>query len=145
MRHRLQYRVILVAAFVAVGVAEAQSPAGPIVESPEGMKALGYTSVASALAAISAKPGVTVSVSKPDGWTIVAEPDTYALWSFTPSGHYAHPAVVRRTIKTGEDGNVYVEMVALCQAPKEPCDRLIREFEDLNQRMRQSMQNKAKK
>jgi hypothetical protein len=84
----------------------------PLPEQPGAATNLGYKTVAEALAA-----------------------PEYAIWSFTPEGHYAHPAVVRRTVKQA-NGMVYVEMSALCQAAKEPCDRLMREFQQLNQRMR---------
>ena len=112
----------------------------PIQESPGAFKSLGYTSVAEALASLKAKPGVSVNVTKPDGWVIVNEPaPAFAVWSFTPEGHYAHPAVVRRAIKQDANGAVSVEMTALCQAEKEPCDKLIREFQQLNERMRQQV------
>jgi hypothetical protein len=84
-------------------------------------------------------PGV--SITQPDGWTIAVEPGTKAIWSFTPAGHYAYPAVVRREVKQ-RDGNVYVDTVALCQAEKAACDRLIRDFERLNQRMSESMRSR---
>jgi hypothetical protein len=112
----------------------------PIQESPGAASSLGYTSVAEALASLRAKPGATVTVTKPDGWIIVNEPaPDFAAWSFTPEGHYAHPAVVRRQIKQDAKGRVGVQMTALCQAEKQPCDRLFREFEQLNERMREDV------
>ena len=86
-------------------------------------------------------PGVSITVAQPDGWTIAVEPGTKAIWLFAPAGHYAYPSVVRREIKQ-RDGNVFVEMVALCQAEKEPCDTLIREFQLLNQRMSESIRSR---
>lgn len=59
--------------------------------------------------------------------------------SFAPSGHYAYPAVVRRTLKQSANGDLSLEMTALCQAAKEPCNRLMAEFEQLNERMRQAV------
>jgi hypothetical protein len=84
---------------------------------------------------------VSITVTQPDGWTIAVEPATKAIWSFAPAGHYAYPAVVRREIKQ-RGSDVYVEMVALCQAEKVPCDNLIREFQLLNQRMSESVRSR---
>jgi hypothetical protein len=101
--------------------------------------------VAEALASLKAKAGVTVTVTKPDGWVIVNEPTPeFAVWSFTPEGQYAHPAVVRRQINQDTNGGVGVQMTALCQAEKEPCDRLIREFQQLNERMREWVRSRTK-
>lgn len=100
---------------------------------------VGYGSVAETLKAITSKPGVKVSRTTPDGWLIVDDASEYAVWSFTPDSHYAYPAVVKRVIKTKDNGDVFVEMTALCEAKKEPCDKLIQEFEALNERMRQSV------
>jgi len=114
----------------------------PIKESQGAAKSLGYATVAEALISLKAKSGVSVNVTKPDGWTIVTEPaPVFAVWSFTPEGHYAHPAVVRRAITRDSTGEVSVQMTALCQAAKEPCDRLMREFQQLNERMRQRVQS----
>jgi hypothetical protein len=124
---------------LATGTACAQA-LSPLEESPSAVDKLGYPTVAAALEGLKARPGVSVTTTKPDGWIIATEPTTKALWSFTPEGHYAYPAVVRREVKQREGGEVYVEMIALCQAAKEPCDRLIREFQELNDRIRANMQ-----
>jgi hypothetical protein len=118
----------------------AQSDQRPLEESPGAANGLGYSSVSEALESLKAKAGVTVKVTKPDGWVIVNESSpVFAVWSFTPEGHYAHPAVVRRVIQQRPGGDVYVEMTALCQADKASCDKLIREFQQLNERMREQV------
>jgi hypothetical protein len=112
----------------------------PIAPStPFKQSVIGYATVEEAYQALKAKSGVTFSITKPDPWVIATEPVTFTQWSFTPQGHYAHPAVVRREIKQKE-GNVYVEMTALCQAEKIPCDKLIDEFKQMNERMVQTIQ-----
>jgi hypothetical protein len=138
--HQLAISVGLTVAWIS---ATAQPAPEPVTEQPGAAEKLGYRSVPLVLEALKAKPGVTVNVTKPDGWIIVVEPDTKAMWSFTPEGHYAHPAVVRRTVKSDEKGNVGIEMVALCQATKEPCDRLIREFQQLNEQLAQAMRARS--
>jgi len=66
-------------------------------------------------------------------------------WSFAPRGHYAYPAVVRRKIEQNPDGNVFVRMSSLCEADKASCDKLIDEFKQLNERIRQGTQPKTQK
>ena len=104
---------------------------------------IGYSTVAEALAELRAKPGVEIQTTKPDAWIIINEPGSIQ-WSFTPSTHAAHPAVVRRTVKVNGEGGVYIEMSALCQAEKAPCDKLVEEFKELNDRIRQSVRAKSK-
>jgi hypothetical protein len=140
--HRPTTRILaFVAALACTMSAVAQSPADPIEESGAAAEKLGYKTVTAALEGLKALPGISINVTQPDGWTIAVERDTKAMWSFTPASHYAYPAVVRREIKQ-LDGNVYVEMVALCQAEKAPCDKLIREFQALNQRMSESIRSR---
>ena len=94
---------------------------------------IGYASVQEALESLKVKPGVSV-VTKRDGWIIATEPKVYAQWSFTPKGHYAHPAVVRRLIQQKLGGEIYFEIAALCGSDKDSCDRLMAEFRALNDR-----------
>jgi hypothetical protein len=85
---------------------------------------------------------VQIETTKPDAWTIVSEPGN-VQWSFTPSGHAAYPAVVRRAIKVNSEGGVFIEMSSLCQAEKAPCDQLVEEFRELNERIRQSARSRT--
>jgi hypothetical protein len=108
--------------------------------NPSG-SSVGYKTVQAALDALRAMPGVTINVTKPDGWIIADDRSTDTLWSFTPAGHYAHPAVIKRIIKQDSTG-VFIEMSALCENTKPNCDQLVREFEQLNQRIRENVQRK---
>jgi hypothetical protein len=123
--------------------ANAQDQTAASAESTSGKSAIGYTSVQEALESLKSKPGISVTVTNPDSWVIIVEPQPYTQWSFTPAGHYAYPAVVRREIKQ-RDGAIAVEMSALCQAEKAACDKLLEEFKQLNERMRQSIQDRLK-
>jgi hypothetical protein len=61
---------------------------------------IGNRSVDEAMRALKDKPGSSVTITKPDSWVIINEAGPLSTqWSFTPAGHYAHPAVVRRAIK----------------------------------------------
>jgi len=75
---------------------------------------------------------------------VVTEQDGLTLWSFTPEGHPAYPAVVKRQM-VEKDGAWYVNMNALCEATKAACDKLIEDFKVLNERMRQSIEQSKKR
>lgn len=102
-----------------------------------------YVSVDEAMRALKQKPDSSMTLTKPDGWIIIKEPaPTYTQWSFVPTGHYAHPAVVRRAIKVADSGDVSIETTALCEAPQPACDKLMSEFRQLNARAKQSVQQR---
>jgi hypothetical protein len=104
---------------------------------------IGYASVAEAMRVLKEKPGSSVTVTEPDRWTIIREAaPAYTQWSFTPVGHYAHPAVVRRGIKIAENGDVSIETTSLCEAQKLSCDKLLEEFQQMNARAKQSVQQR---
>lgn len=106
---------------------------------------IGFSSVAEALKTVEKQTGARVITTEPDKWTIVnidARDGGMEQWSFTPEGHYAHPAVAKRTIKVGADGQIYLESAYLCEAQKEPCDRLVKEFETLNEQIRNNIQRR---
>jgi hypothetical protein len=114
--------------------------AGLIVLIPPGLAAeiqetqsnkIGYATVAEALAALRSRPGV--EISQQGGWTIVSERATGTLWSFTPPGNPAHPSAIKRAI-VSSDGSTQIDMNVLCEATKAACDKLVTEFQQLNQR-----------
>ena len=125
-------------ALAAAAGAGAGADAPPVASSD-----IGYKTVAEALAAVTKRPGA--EVAQPEGWTIVTlrAPD-YEIWSFTPPGHYAYPAAVRRTV-IEKDGGLYMNMAALCQAAKGPCDRLMAEFKQLNEKAQEEIQRRRAK
>ncbi len=101
---------------------------------------IGYPSVAAALEALKARTGVQIRVEQ--GWTIVNDKAAGEFWSFTPPGHPAHPAAVKRTV-VEKDGNVSMNMNVLCQASKSACDKLVAEFQELNEKVAQANRNRA--
>jgi hypothetical protein len=114
--------------------------AAALAQPGESGQGIGYPSVAAALAALKARSDVNISVK--EGWTIVNDPAEKALWSFTPSNHPAHPAAVKRAT-VERDGQVFINMRALCQAEKSACDKLIAEFQELNQKVIADVQRQA--
>jgi hypothetical protein len=114
---------------------EAQLPV-PLEENPGASKSLGYKKVAEALSSLRSKRGASIQTTQPDGWTIITFPEPeFSIWSFTPDGHYAHPAVVRRTVEQ-RNGMTFLEMTAICENTKDSCDKLMREFQALNNQVR---------
>jgi len=105
---------------------------------------VGFKTVADALAALKTRPGAKISVSQPEGWTIITEQGGSVVWSFTPAAHPAHPAVVRRSIIVGEDGVPRIEMASLCQGDRAACNRLMKDFRDLTERSSRAMKERMK-
>jgi Protein of unknown function (DUF4019) len=100
---------------------------------------IGYPTVAEALAALRSRSDV--QISQQGGWTIISEAASSSVWSFTPGEHPAHPSAVKRSIAS-RDGKTYVDMKVLCEASKTACDKLVTDFQQLNQRMIESIQGR---
>ena len=105
---------------------------------PETSGALPYKMVAEALADIKARPGAEVNIAQPSGWTIISFKNPMEIWSFAPVGHYSYPSAVRRAVRESPEKRVYIDMAVLCEADKVSCDKLVREFQELNNRAAES-------
>ena len=139
----LPMQLILAFAISAYAGLAAAQPVSPPASEPGLTVNLG--TVAETLEKAKALPGASVTTTQPDAWVIVTETGGMKIWSFTPSTHYAYPAVVLRHLKVKDNGNLYVVMTGHCEADKAACDKLMKEFEALNERMRQQVQNRLKK
>ena len=140
MPHGLPVAAVILA---LAGAALAQPSPEPAASAPAQAR-IDYPTVAAARAALEALDGNGAVVTHPDGWMIVNEPLAAAQWSFTPEGYHAYPAVVRRTVKRGAGGAASVETAILCEASAEACARLRVEFENLNDRISQSIRARAR-
>lgn len=101
---------------------------------------IGYASVKEARAILLKKIGA--DAREENGWLIVSDKTDSTIWSFTPHGHQAYPAVVKRTV-IEKDGTIFIQMAALCEADKIPCDTLIDQFKAINEKIRQDTQRRA--
>jgi hypothetical protein len=119
----------LAAISAGVSIASAQQPTAP-------QSSIGYPSVAAALQALQHKSGV--NIVNQGGWTVIDDPSEQTIWSFAPPGHPAYPAAVRRQI-IKESGGFSLKMNVLCQAAKQPCDKLVADFQELNKKMRENI------
>jgi hypothetical protein len=128
----LRLSAVLAAALSLMAtVSFAQQPNAPRKSS------IGYPSVGAALEALRAKAGAKLSIQ--GGWTVIE--DGLTIWSFTPTGHPAHPAVVKRTIVTRGD-SIFIDLSGLCHAQKQACDKLMAEYQELNKKARELMHRK---
>ena len=65
------------------------------------------------------------------------------IWTFTVAGHPAHPSVVcRQPVEDG--GKLRIDMGVQCEASEEECERLVRAFDALNQKMLKDAEKQAK-
>ena len=83
--------------------------------------AIPYATVAAARKAVLAKPGGTKD--EHDGWLVVTDQhdDAFTTWTFTPKGHAAHPALLRRDIVV-VNGAPAVVTHFKCEAARKACD-----------------------
>jgi hypothetical protein len=102
----------------------------PLTESSA--QTIGYPTVAAAIAALKAKPSVVFSIDA--GWTVASDSSDMSVWSFPPVGHSSYPSAVKRRVASKGAGSEIV-MSVLCESTKTACDDLVRQFNDLNNRV----------
>jgi len=106
----------------------------PLPEDPSAT--VGYPSFAAALDGLHSNPEVKFTLQA--GWIVADDEAAKTIWSFTPAGDPAYPAVVKRQI-VPVAGGFGMKMSVLCHSTKQACDNLVREFEQLNERMKASL------
>jgi hypothetical protein len=100
---------------------------------------IGYPSVAAALADLHSKPDV--QFRDEHGWTIAEDSSHHTFWSFPPPGSPAYPAAVQRVIVQGDTG-ISLKLNILCESTQSACDKLVADFQALNQRVQDSFKGK---
>jgi hypothetical protein len=97
-----------------------------------------FTSAEALEAVIKAKPGVEVLAS--DASVVsYSDPATNFIWNFATRGNEAFPSVAcRRLVKVGGAFNVLTDIS--CGAEKAACDRLAASYNELDRRMRESVE-----
>lgn len=88
------------------------------------------------LSKLKSDPEVNVRVER--GWQIAEVKSERVLYSFTPESHPAHPSYVKREI-VEKDGSIFMETSASCGAEKIVCDQLIRDFIELNNKVKENI------
>jgi hypothetical protein len=92
--------------------------------------AIGYPSVSAALADLHSKP--EVKFHEDHRWIIAEDSRHYTYWSFPPADNPAYPSAIKRTAVNDAAG-VSMRMEVLCESTPSACDKLVRDFEALNQ------------
>lgn len=110
------------------------------VTDPKRTSGIGYPSVAAALADLHSKPEVLFR--EEGGWIIAEDRSHYTLWSFATEGDPSYPSAVKRTAVQESGGSVTMNMNILCESTQEACDKMVANFNELNERARDSLQNK---
>jgi hypothetical protein len=123
--------------FLAILVSHAVAGELPPLPEADG-STIGYRTAAEALASLRARPEVVENEQQ--GWLLFQDKSNNTLWSFAPKDHPAYPSAVKREI-IEKDGKLYVNMRVHCEAGKKACDQLVRDFQELNEQMRQAMQS----
>jgi hypothetical protein len=110
------------------------------VTDPRKSSGIGYPSVAGALADLRSKPEVLFR--EEGGWIIAEDRAHYTLWSFATESDPAYPSAVKRTAVQEPGGSVTMSMNILCESKKDACDKLVANFNELNERARDSIKSK---
>jgi hypothetical protein len=92
---------------------------------------IGYKTVAAALADLHTTPGV--EFTEANGWTIAVDRSHFTVWSFSPLRDPSYPSAVKRSATPSAAGS-NLNLEVLCEASKSACDKLVLDFQALNQR-----------
>lgn len=98
-----------------------------------------YPSPGAAWRALRADPHV--QFEDRGGWMIANDPAHATVWTFSPQGDPAFPALVKRHV-VERDGQLMMNMSVLCGASKQACDDFVRRFQRLNEDMARALQQK---
>ncbi|MAM88031.1 MAG: molecular chaperone DnaJ [unclassified Hahellaceae] len=82
---------------------------------------------------LQSNPEVTIKTE--GGWRVADVPSERALYSFTPESHPAHPSFVKREV-VEKNGSINIRTSVKCGAEKSACDQLVRDFIELNNKVR---------
>lgn len=99
-------------------------------------RVFGYSSTEEAIAALKQKPSAEFRTER--GWTVISIKDEHTGWSFPPPDHPAYPSAIKREV-VEKDGTVYLETRVSCGASKSACDALVRDFIQLNEKVREQV------
>ena len=110
-----------------------------VVRDAHAGSSIGYPSVAAALKDLRSKPDV--NFSEQNGWIIADDRSHVTVWTFAPQGDPAYPSVVKRTVVQQGKG-ISMDMKVRCESSQSACDKLVADFNALNERVRDSLKAK---
>ena len=74
-------------------------------------------------------------IADENGYVAYVDTPKTAVWTFTKPGHEAHPSVVCRSVIANPDGSNSIDMKVLCVGTDAACERLLADFNKLNERI----------
>lgn len=120
-----------------IGCATSQSPDDLGYEGHKKSES-GKSRALETLERLQADPDVSFRTERE--WTVANKntADEKAVWSFPPETHEAYPSVVKRKV-VEDDGIVRLVTTVSCGSTKVICDRLVRDFIQLNENVRREV------
>jgi len=98
-----------------------------------------FATVGDALAELRSNPRL-ISFRE-NGWLVYQDRANMVMWRFTPPDHPAHPSAVRTAMVRGENGFT-VQWSSLCESTKPDCDKLVAEYKEQAERLRDQLRQK---
>jgi hypothetical protein len=99
-----------------------------------------YPNVETARAALLARSDIRQR--EEGGWLVVTVPGEYAIWSFAPADHPAHPAVALQ-MPIQKDGQILLSLDVMCGGEKSACDAMVQTFKARNAEMTERMRRRT--
>jgi hypothetical protein len=100
---------------------------------------IGYPTVAAALADLHSNP--EVKFREEHGWASAEDSSHHTFWSFPPAGDPAYPSAVRR-VAVQDGAGISMHMEVMCESTQSARDKLVKDFNELNERARDSFKKK---
>jgi hypothetical protein len=110
-----------------------------VVRDAHAGSSIEYPSVAAALKDLHSKP--EVNFSEQNGWIIADDRSHFTVWTFAPQGDPAYPSAVKRTAVQQGKG-ITMDMKVQCESTQSACDKLVADFQALNDRAVQALKAK---
>jgi hypothetical protein len=77
----------------------------------------------------------SAKITHEGGWTIVSkiENGERIYWFLAPEVDNVSPAIFKKTVYTGNKSELEAKTVSQCDAPKQTCDDLMKQFKNLSE------------
>jgi hypothetical protein len=80
----------------------------------------------------------SAKITHEDGWTIISKMENgdRVYWFLAPDVDNVSSALFKKVIHTGNKSELKTETVSQCDAPKQTCDDLMRQFKNLSEKFK---------
>ena len=80
----------------------------------------------------------SANITHEDGWTIISKMENgdRVYWFLAPDVDNVSSALFKKVIHTGNKSELKTETVSQCDAPKQTCDDLMRQFKNLSEKFK---------